>query len=77
MLLWDLCFPNRKLSNRISNDWKEIGFQGTNPATDFRFKIFFLKTFKQRSRSFWIMEYIILCNKIQQEIYRIIQKIIN
>jgi ELMO domain-containing protein len=36
MLLWKVCFPNVELKNRISNQWKDIGFQGTNPSTDFR-----------------------------------------
>ena len=26
----------RELTARISKDWQEIGFQGNNPATDFR-----------------------------------------
>ena len=34
--LWKLLCPNRPLSNRISSDWGDIGFQGTDPATDFR-----------------------------------------
>jgi hypothetical protein len=34
--LWVLLCPDTKLSARISSDWGEIGFQGTNPATDFR-----------------------------------------
>ena len=28
--------PDRALTNRHSEQWKEIGFQGNNPATDFR-----------------------------------------
>lgn len=34
--LWDISFPDRKLKNRISQQWKDMGFQGTDPATDFR-----------------------------------------
>jgi len=34
--LWELSFPSEKLTNRISKQWKMIGFQGTDPATDFR-----------------------------------------
>jgi hypothetical protein len=34
--LWDISFPDRKLKNRISPQWKDMGFQGTDPATDFR-----------------------------------------
>ncbi len=34
--LWCVLRPEVRLSNRISKDWQEIGFQGTNPATDFR-----------------------------------------
>lgn len=32
---WKLC-TRTELFNRKSNDWKALGFQGTDPATDFR-----------------------------------------
>jgi hypothetical protein len=28
--------PGREISNRLSKEWIEIGFQGADPATDFR-----------------------------------------
>ena len=28
--------PGHELKARYSDQWKEIGFQGNNPATDFR-----------------------------------------
>ena len=28
--------PSEKLTARVSEQWKELGFQGTDPATDFR-----------------------------------------
>ena len=28
--------PKRKLESRISDSWKDIGFQGDDPSTDFR-----------------------------------------
>jgi len=34
--LWSLIFPDRKLESRVSEQWKAMGFQGTDPATDFR-----------------------------------------
>jgi hypothetical protein len=34
--LWDLAMPNEKLTSRISEQWTTIGFQGVDPATDFR-----------------------------------------
>ena len=34
--LWDALKPNERLDNRYSKQWGEIGFQGKNPATDFR-----------------------------------------
>ena len=34
--LWSALRPNIKRSGRISDDWEDIGFQGNNPATDFR-----------------------------------------
>ena len=36
MKLWDLLRPAQPLSARKSNDWEQLGFQGDNPATDFR-----------------------------------------
>eukprot|EP01117_Protostelium_nocturnum_P005438 TRINITY_DN1971_c0_g1_i1.p1 TRINITY_DN1971_c0_g1~~TRINITY_DN1971_c0_g1_i1.p1 ORF type:complete len:1269 (+),score=431.18 TRINITY_DN1971_c0_g1_i1:413-4219(+) len=36
MLLWDTVFPEQKLDNRVSKEWAKLGFQGTDPATDFR-----------------------------------------
>eukprot|EP01120_Amphizonella_sp_Union-15-10_P000736 TRINITY_DN10767_c0_g1_i1.p1 TRINITY_DN10767_c0_g1~~TRINITY_DN10767_c0_g1_i1.p1 ORF type:complete len:304 (-),score=60.13 TRINITY_DN10767_c0_g1_i1:85-996(-) len=33
--LWYAAFPDRPVE-RISQQWKVLGFQGTNPATDFR-----------------------------------------
>nr|CAG4638632.1 EOG090X0AMT [Cyclestheria hislopi] len=34
--LWNLLMPNQLLNSRISECWKEIGFQGEDPKTDFR-----------------------------------------
>ena len=34
--LWALLRPNQALSARKSSDWEQLGFQGDNPATDFR-----------------------------------------
>ena len=28
--------PSEKLTSRVSPQWKELGFQGIDPATDFR-----------------------------------------
>eukprot|EP01113_Clastostelium_recurvatum_P031692 TRINITY_DN3983_c0_g1_i2.p1 TRINITY_DN3983_c0_g1~~TRINITY_DN3983_c0_g1_i2.p1 ORF type:complete len:737 (-),score=209.05 TRINITY_DN3983_c0_g1_i2:84-2294(-) len=36
MRLWSATFPDVKLEARVSEQWKLIGFQGTDPATDFR-----------------------------------------
>ncbi|KAF9952731.1 hypothetical protein BGZ70_000498 [Mortierella alpina] len=36
LLLWDLLCPQEKLSARYTKQWTEIGFQGKDPATDFR-----------------------------------------
>jgi hypothetical protein len=36
MRLWELLMPEQKLTARISKDWDAIGFQGRDPATDFR-----------------------------------------
>lgn len=34
--LWNLTFPDDPLTERVSEQWKLIGFQGNDPATDFR-----------------------------------------
>lgn len=34
--LWNIAFPNVSLKGLISEQWKEMGWQGPNPTTDFR-----------------------------------------
>ncbi|KAL4213456.1 ELMO/CED-12 family-domain-containing protein [Rhizopus microsporus] len=34
--LWSKLIPNKPLQSRITKQWVEIGFQGNDPATDFR-----------------------------------------
>eukprot|EP01103_Thecamoeba_quadrilineata_P006778 TRINITY_DN16502_c0_g1_i1.p1 TRINITY_DN16502_c0_g1~~TRINITY_DN16502_c0_g1_i1.p1 ORF type:complete len:300 (+),score=48.25 TRINITY_DN16502_c0_g1_i1:79-978(+) len=34
--LWDLSFPDQHLSTRKTIQWQNLGFQGTDPASDFR-----------------------------------------
>jgi hypothetical protein len=34
--LWKLSFPDKQLEARVSAQWKTLGFQGTDPMTDFR-----------------------------------------
>mmetsp|Transcript_11110 Transcript_11110/g.45297 ORF Transcript_11110/g.45297 Transcript_11110/m.45297 type:complete len:730 (+) Transcript_11110:214-2403(+) len=36
MQLWRAVFPDLELKSRVSEQWKAMGFQGTDPATDFR-----------------------------------------
>jgi ELMO/CED-12 family len=36
MDLWKTMFPDKELDARVSEEWKKLGFQGTDPATDFR-----------------------------------------
>eukprot|EP01133_Synstelium_polycarpum_P003440 gene3440-3907_t len=36
MKLWTTTYPDTKLESRVSEQWKLLGFQGTDPATDFR-----------------------------------------
>ncbi|XP_046390822.1 ELMO domain-containing protein 2 [Ischnura elegans] len=36
LLLWSLLKPEEPLDGRISKQWQDIGFQGDDPATDFR-----------------------------------------
>lgn len=34
--LWHAAFPNIVLRGLISEQWKDMGWQGPNPSTDFR-----------------------------------------
>ncbi|KAI5389491.1 hypothetical protein KIW84_074956 [Lathyrus oleraceus] len=34
--LWQCAFPNVPLKGLISDQWKDMGWQGANPSTDFR-----------------------------------------
>ncbi|EFA78286.1 engulfment and cell motility ELM family protein [Heterostelium album PN500] len=34
--LWNSIFPNKRRSARITSEWGHMGFQGKDPATDFR-----------------------------------------
>ncbi|URE36794.1 ELMO/CED-12 family [Musa troglodytarum] len=51
--LWYATYPNKELSGLISDQWKEMGWQGRDPSTDFRGAgfislenlLFFAKTF--------------------------------
>jgi hypothetical protein len=36
LFLWACSFPQESLEERVSDQWKRLGFQGTDPATDFR-----------------------------------------
>ncbi|KAE8694510.1 Polynucleotidyl transferase, ribonuclease H-like superfamily protein, putative isoform 1 [Hibiscus syriacus] len=38
--LWNIAFPNVVLTGLIYEQWKEMGWQGVNPSTDFRFMQF-------------------------------------
>src|SRR4051794_17790327 len=34
--LWKMSYPTTDLEARVSAQWKKLGFQGTDPMTDFR-----------------------------------------
>lgn len=34
--LWHASFPETELTGLVSEQWKDIGWQGPNPSTDFR-----------------------------------------
>ena len=36
MQLWDVVFPEQPIDARVSSQWSRLGFQGRDPATDFR-----------------------------------------
>ena len=35
--LWYLCFPDVDLHGLVTEQWKQMGWQGNDPSTDFRF----------------------------------------
>lgn len=37
--LWHCAFPNVSLESLISDQWKDMGWQGPNPSTDFRYTV--------------------------------------
>lgn len=39
--LWQLSFPERELPGLVSEQWKDMGWQGANPSTDFRLIYYF------------------------------------
>ncbi|XP_021318810.1 ELMO domain-containing protein A isoform X1 [Sorghum bicolor] len=55
--LWKISFPDTELTSFVSAQWKEMGWQGMNPATDFRGcgyvslenLLFFARTYPQAS----------------------------
>ncbi|XP_038703096.1 ELMO domain-containing protein A-like isoform X2 [Tripterygium wilfordii] len=61
--LWSATFPGQELHGLISDQWKEMGWQGRDPSTDFRGAgfislenlLFFAKTFSKQGgkRSAW------------------------
>lgn len=40
--LWHAAFPEKELHSLISDQWKEMGWQGKDPSTDFRLDLFSL-----------------------------------
>lgn len=40
--LWNASFPEEELRDLISEQWKEMGWQGKDPSTDFRYAGFSL-----------------------------------
>ncbi|KAF8019556.1 hypothetical protein BT93_G0291 [Corymbia citriodora subsp. variegata] len=58
--LWHAAFPEEELSGLISEQWKEMGWQGKDPSTDFRGGgfislenlLFFAKNFPGRHKTF-------------------------
>ncbi|KAE8730137.1 ELMO/CED-12 family protein isoform 2 [Hibiscus syriacus] len=39
--LWSVTYPGKELHGLISDQWKEMGWQGRDPSTDFRCWIYF------------------------------------
>lgn len=43
--LWHAAFPGEELRGLVSEQWKEMGWQGKDPSTDFRYADVFLDSF--------------------------------
>lgn len=43
--LWRLAYPGRELPSLKSELWKEMGWQGSDPSTDFRYLIILFSCF--------------------------------
>eukprot|EP00916_Digyalum_oweni_P008757 GHVL01014610.1.p1 GENE.GHVL01014610.1~~GHVL01014610.1.p1 ORF type:complete len:296 (+),score=22.96 GHVL01014610.1:34-921(+) len=64
-LLWTLYQPEIKRSGRTSLDWQKLGFQGDDPATDFRGPgllglknlVFFGENFSERARKMLLLSH--------------------
>ncbi|XP_060669207.1 uncharacterized protein LOC107433989 isoform X7 [Ziziphus jujuba] len=61
--LWYATYPNRELHGLISDQWKEMGWQGRDPSTDFRY-IFLYVLLGQRSWIHFLGEPVVLCKNI-------------
>lgn len=74
MELWTLINPDQPLESRVSPQWKSIGFQGNDPATDFRgmgmlglrgkslFYFFSFPFFFFHQLSFCIFSFVVCCS---------------
>ncbi|KAG6521846.1 hypothetical protein ZIOFF_018979 [Zingiber officinale] len=51
--LWKLAYPNRELPSLKSELWKEMGWQGSDPSTDFRAGGFMLLHKQDGRRAAW------------------------
>lgn len=40
--LWSATYPGQELHGLVSDQWKEMGWQGRDPSTDFRLLLFFV-----------------------------------
>ncbi|KAL5719299.1 hypothetical protein ACHQM5_012098 [Ranunculus cassubicifolius] len=64
-MLWDVSFPEEELHGLISEQWKEMGWQGKDPSTDFRGAgmislenlLFFARTYPKREGDRTLWEY--------------------
>ncbi|KAK8605452.1 hypothetical protein V6N13_102232 [Hibiscus sabdariffa] len=66
--LWSATYPGKDLHGLISDQWKEMGWQGRDPSTDFRGAgfislenlLFFAKTFSAIRKSHMLLRFFIL-----------------
>ena len=70
LILWNSSFPEEELDKRITKKWGKLGFQGTDPATDFRgWGLFGLKNILYLAEKYPVKFKVFMCFSNLRSIY--------